>query len=117
MRQYNSIHYHTWYAKNKHKKQVSCRDWYQKNAIAKSQYNMLYHSLYPSDNSTRTSEMVKAHNFVQQHPEILGSKCECCDAPINLCAHHVDYSYPTIIVTLCKGCHNNIHKESKINVS
>jgi hypothetical protein len=40
----------------------------------------------------------------------LASSCELCDSTENLNRHHMDYSEPLIIVTLCASCHRYIHK-------
>lgn len=61
-------------------------------------------------NITRTPEQGRAHNYVQKHPEILGFKCEKCSSTENLCGHHLDYSKPLEVVTVCASCHNFIHK-------
>jgi hypothetical protein len=61
-------------------------------------------------NSKRTFEKSRARSFVQRHPELLMSACEICDAKENLTAHHPDYAFPTIVVTLCRACHNFVHK-------
>ena len=74
------------------------RKYYQKN---KGQFNKHYRE-HP--------EMWRAHNHVQQHPELRGSECELCGAREGLRAHHPDYDYPEIIVTSCSSCHNWIHK-------
>ena len=43
----------------------------------------------------------------------LASSCELCDSTENLERHHLDYSEPLIIVTLCTSCHQYIHKHMK----
>lgn len=61
-------------------------------------------------NSTRTSEQIRAWNYIQKHQELRYSKCELCPNTRNLTSHHPDYSYPEIIVTCCRACHNWIDK-------
>lgn len=68
------------------------------------------HKDRPNGNSKRTPEKVRAQSYVQSHPKLLMSTCEICNGNQNLVAHHPDYEYPTIIVTLCRSCHNFIHK-------
>ncbi len=37
--------------------------------------------------------------------------CKKCNATKNLEKHHPDYSKPLFIITICKSCHNKIHKK------
>lgn len=76
------------------------------------QYQKTYRQNHPEsfNNKDRTPEEWRARNYVQRHPEILGKKCELCGSQKDLCGHHPDYRYPQIIVTLCKSCHNWVHK-------
>lgn len=78
------------------------------------------HPNRPNGNLTRTSEINKARNYVQDHPEIKLNYCEVCPEEDiqtkNLTAHHPDYEYFFIIVTVCRKCHNWIDKGSKWNV-
>lgn len=40
----------------------------------------------------------------------LQSSCEICGGTSKLERHHPDYSEPLVVVTVCKPCHNNIHR-------
>jgi len=40
----------------------------------------------------------------------LDSHCEICGATHNLLRHHPDYSKPLDIITVCRSCHNRIHR-------
>jgi len=61
-------------------------------------------------NRKRPIEQWRAQNYVQRHPELLGTKCELCGSTENPCGHHPDYSFPHIIVTTCQSFHKWIHK-------
>lgn len=63
------------------------------------------HPKRDSGNRKRTCEKIRAHNYVQTHPELLGKQCEFCSQTEKLTAHHPDYEYPEIIVTCCRRCH------------
>jgi len=40
----------------------------------------------------------------------LQNECEICGGVVKLERHHPDYSEPLIVVTVCRPCHNNIHR-------
>jgi hypothetical protein len=60
--------------------------------------------------SYKDTRRMRAYTTVYRHPELLFSQCELCPSIENLLGHHPDYDYPTIVVTCCKSCHRNIHK-------
>ncbi len=37
-------------------------------------------------------------------------RCEICDSTESLQAHHPDYTFPSIVVTLCRSCHMWVDK-------
>jgi hypothetical protein len=59
----------------------------------------------------KSPEKIKAHNTAHYHTS-LGLFCELCpDDDVrteNLERHHPDYTYPEIVVTLCKECHEGL---------
>lgn len=99
-----------YYQAHKAKIQAQMREWYAKNKERVRDWQRA-HPNRNNGNSTRTPEQVRAHHYIQRHPELRGSKCELCPSIENLTAHHPDYDFPEIIVTCCRGCHGWIEKE------
>lgn len=60
-------------------------------------------------NSKRTPEERRAHGYIYRHPELVRTDCEFCSSAESLCGHHLDYSFPYIIVTVCRTCHKWLH--------
>jgi len=54
-------------------------------------------------------ERMHARNKARWVP--IGEKCAICGATDHLERHHPDYSKPDVVITLCKRCHVNVHKE------
>ena len=99
------------YYKNRERiliQQYTCR---QHHKEQKNGFNKQYRATHPSSNKERTHAQELAHNYVQRHREkLLMNQCELCDSQDHLHVHHVDYAYPSIVVTLCASCHMWIEK-------
>ena len=54
-------------------------------------------------------KVIKAQNYAKYHCET-SSDCEVCGSTENLERHHPDYSEPLMIMTVCRKCHNHIHR-------
>ena len=59
--------------------------------------------------ANKNPEKIKCHNLIT-NKKLKKDKCKVCSSKINLNAHHKDYSKPYDIIILCRGCHNDIHK-------
>lgn len=64
-----------------------------------------YYDQYRKLNPEKTRARVLANQLIE-----LGSECEICGSSDNLMRHHPDYSEPLVIVTVCSGCHMNVHR-------
>lgn len=70
-----------------------------------------YNKKRDTRNKTRTPEMWQAHNIAEKIP--LKPFCELCpddDLRKSELRHHFDYAYPTLFLSLCRGCHTALHK-------
>jgi hypothetical protein len=107
------ISWKKWYERNRERRLIYNRNYnrnyYQINKSCRLAVSRKYNKEHPHHNKSRTSKQYICHNYTQRNRQIRESICELCNSARELCAHHIDYNYPEIIVTLCKSCHNWIH--------
>lgn len=99
-------------SKTREKHRLACLKWNRGHREYFRNYMKEYNKKRPNRNNGNSKRTAKQHNaqqYIQRHPELRDVKCELCGAKENICAHHPDYDYPAIIITVCKCCHNWIH--------
>ena len=94
-----------WLKNNLDKARESKRKWNYKNRELKSKLQIGYKKRHP--------EVIKAHNFKNNHRLKLKLECEFCGFKERLEGHHPDYNLPDFIITVCKLCHSKIHFRNK----
>jgi len=102
--------------KMRRNRQEYFKQYYQKNRERKLQYQNEYRQEHLQENQIavnhyreRNPEKVKAQIFARQHIPRKNT-CEFCGATSDLQRHHPDYNHPEIVVTVCRLCHNWIHR-------
>lgn len=66
------------------------------------------HNKYQKTYRKNHREIIKAQQITQRI--LIDSKCSSCGSIENLERHHIDYSRPLEVVTLCLKCHVLTHK-------
>lgn len=61
-------------------------------------------SIQRNDWQKRNPEKARAKVYAQRYTQIK-NKCDLCTSTEGLGRHHIDYSQPLLVLTLCKKCH------------
>lgn len=76
--------------------------------------NPKYMAIYRKANKKyklKNPEKIIAHNMVNWFRDLLlEDKCADCGKKKDLQLHHPDYCQPMAVVTLCRKCHQQLHK-------
>ena len=97
-----------WQAKNPLRQKKNHQKWQKINRARCCQYSMLN---FHKNREKWLARMVAFYSIP------IGIQCEVCASTELLERHHPDYSHPTIIVTLCKFCHEKKHADLRRTLS
>lgn len=102
---------------NKEREQKRRIEYYAKNKERMKELRIKWNALHPGvankcrvEYAKRHPERQRAQTFSGQYIQVKKA-CEKCGAVGKLEKHHADYSKPLEVITLCKTCHMQLHRE------
>jgi len=107
VREYNRKHHKKHYLANRDKVMEKNIEWQKHN---REKYNET-HKILARKYVKKYPTKIKARAIAQKIR--VGDKCIFCCGTKNLEKHHPDYLKPKKIMTLCRHCHNIIHRNYK----
>lgn len=94
-----------YYGKTKERAKERAKRWRKKNPEKVRRMNR--------EERKRSPEKVKAREYAKKH-NFRSNYCFKCGSDKDLHFHHIDYK-KNIGITLCRTCHNKLHKLNKID--
>lgn len=109
--------YKQYIRKKKKEYRIIKNEWSKKECERITEYNkspkmIEYHRMYSKEYRIKNKNKIKAQNILNSKKINCDIKCKICNSNKNLIKHHPDYSKPLLFITLCKSCHQIIHRSN-----